>query len=97
MDMVHSVFGCGAVSAAGAGYIGSGAERRVVRIGSCPKRNGWQGSPLGGDRVVGVRLEDGTEHRADIVVCAADGHRAIFDWLGGKYVDDEIRDLLGSF
>jgi phytoene dehydrogenase-like protein len=40
---------------------------------------------------VGVRLEDGTEHRADMVVCAADGHRAIFDWLGGKYVDDEIR------
>jgi phytoene dehydrogenase-like protein len=44
-----------------------------------------------GDRAVGVRLADGTEHRADIVVSAADGHTTIFDMLEGKYVSDEIR------
>jgi phytoene dehydrogenase-like protein len=43
------------------------------------------------DRAVGVRLEDGTEHRADIVISAADGHTTIFDMLDGKYVNDEIR------
>ena len=45
------------------------------------------------DRAVGVRLEDGSEHRADIIVWAGDGHTAIYDILGGKYLNDEIRDM----
>ncbi len=44
------------------------------------------------DRAVGVRLADGTEHRGDITISAADGHATIFDMLGGKYVDGRIRD-----
>jgi phytoene dehydrogenase-like protein len=48
-------------------------------------------SPVGGaDRAVGVRLEDGTEHRADVVISAADGHATIFDWLEAKYVVTQI-------
>jgi phytoene dehydrogenase-like protein len=43
------------------------------------------------DRAVGVRLADGTEHRADAVISAADGHATIFDMLEGKYVSDKIR------
>jgi len=43
------------------------------------------------DRAVGVKLEDGSEHRADYVVSAADGHFTIFDLLGGRYVDDKVR------
>jgi len=43
------------------------------------------------DRAVGVRLEDGTEHRADVVISAADGHATIFDMLGGHYIDDTIK------
>jgi len=42
-------------------------------------------------RAVGIRLVDGTEHRADWIVSAADGHTTIFDMLDGKYVDDTIR------
>ena len=42
------------------------------------------------ERAVGVRLTDGTEHRADIVISAADGRTTIFDMLDGKYVDDRI-------
>jgi len=42
-------------------------------------------------RAIGVRLADGTEHRADRVISAADGRTTIFDMLGGKYVDDKIR------
>jgi phytoene dehydrogenase-like protein len=45
------------------------------------------------DRAVGIRLEDGSEHRADIVVWAGDGHTVIFDILGGKYLDDRIREI----
>jgi len=43
------------------------------------------------DKAVGVRLTDGTEHRADIVISAADGRTTIFDMLDGKYIDDKIR------
>ena len=43
------------------------------------------------DKAVGIRLTDGTEHRGDIVVSAADGHATIFDLLDGKYVNDKIR------
>jgi phytoene dehydrogenase-like protein len=42
-------------------------------------------------RAVGVRLADGTEHRADDVVSAADGRTTIVEMLGGRYVNDEIR------
>jgi len=40
---------------------------------------------------VGVRLADGSEHRADVVISAADGRATIFELLGGRYADDEIR------
>jgi phytoene dehydrogenase-like protein len=49
------------------------------------------------DRAVGIRLEDGTEHRADIVVWAGDGHTLIFDILGGRYLNEEIRDMYGNW
>jgi len=45
-----------------------------------------------GDKAVGVRLADGSEHHADAVVSAADGYSTIFSMLGGRYVDGKIRD-----
>lgn len=42
-------------------------------------------------RATGVRLADGSEHHASIVISAADGHATIFKLLGGEYVDDRIR------
>ncbi|MHB1651503.1 MAG: phytoene desaturase family protein [Desulfitobacteriaceae bacterium] len=42
------------------------------------------------DHAVGVQLADGTEHRADLIVSAADGHATIFDMLDGQYVNEEI-------
>jgi phytoene dehydrogenase-like protein len=47
-------------------------------------------------RAVGVRLEDGSEHEADLVISAADGHATIFDMLEGRYVDKEIRERYES-
>ncbi len=44
------------------------------------------------DRACGVRLEDGTERRADVVIWAADGHTLLFDLLGGRYLSDELRE-----
>ncbi len=43
------------------------------------------------NRAVGVRLSDGSEHRSDLVISAADGHAMIFDLLGGRYCDETIR------
>jgi len=43
------------------------------------------------DRAVGVRLSDGSERRADIVISNADGYTTLFGMLGGRYLDDRIR------
>lgn len=45
-----------------------------------------------GDKAVGVRLADGSEHRVERVISAADGHTTIFKMLDGKYVDDKTRE-----
>jgi phytoene dehydrogenase-like protein len=45
------------------------------------------------DCAAGICLEDGAEMRADKIVWAGDGHTAIFDILGGKYLDDRIRKM----
>lgn len=45
-----------------------------------------------GDRAVGVRLADGSEHRAGRVISAADGYTTIFKMLDGKYADEKTRE-----
>jgi len=47
-------------------------------------------SGKGCDRAVGVRLEDGSEHRADVVISNADGYATICEMLGGRYTTDLI-------
>ncbi|MBM4452396.1 MAG: NAD(P)/FAD-dependent oxidoreductase [Chloroflexi bacterium] len=44
------------------------------------------------DRAVGVSLIDGSTHRADVVISAADGHSTIFKMLGGRYVTKKTRE-----
>jgi phytoene dehydrogenase-like protein len=44
-----------------------------------------------GGRAIGVRLADGTEYGADLVVSAADGHSTIYELLDGKFLNSEIR------
>jgi phytoene dehydrogenase-like protein len=45
------------------------------------------------DQAVGVRLYDDSEWRTDYVVSAADGRATIFDWLGGRYTNDRLRNM----
>lgn len=49
------------------------------------------------DKAVGIKLADGTEHHADIIISAADGHTTIFDMLEGKYVDDKIQGYYENY
>lgn len=44
------------------------------------------------DAAVGVELEGGERVMADWVVSAADGHATLFDLLGGKYLDEALRN-----
>nr|AWO77089.1 NAD(P)/FAD-dependent oxidoreductase [Streptomyces sp.] len=48
------------------------------------------------DRAVGVRLSDGREFRADIVVSACDGHATTMKLLKGRYLPEEYRRLYTS-
>lgn len=49
------------------------------------------------NRAKGIRLEDGSEERAEHIVWAADGHTLIFDLLGGRYISDDIRRMYGQW
>jgi phytoene dehydrogenase-like protein len=42
-------------------------------------------------RAVGVRLADGSEHRADVVISNADGRKTIMGLLGSRFMNDRIR------
>lgn len=44
------------------------------------------------DVAVGVLLSDGPEHRADVIVSAADGRSTIYDMLEAKYIDEKIEN-----
>jgi phytoene dehydrogenase-like protein len=43
-----------------------------------------------GERAVGIRLADGSEERADVVISAGDGHATIFKLLEGTYANPSI-------
>ena len=44
------------------------------------------------NRAVGVRLTNGSDHHADVVVSSTDGYNTIFKMLGGRYVDDKTKE-----
>lgn len=48
------------------------------------------------DAVKGIRLSDGTEHRADLVISNADGRKTIREMLGNKYTDKRIGEYCGE-
>jgi phytoene dehydrogenase-like protein len=48
------------------------------------------------NRAVGVRLTDGTELRADIIVSNANGHATIFEMLGGRFTNRAIRSYYSA-
>jgi phytoene dehydrogenase-like protein len=49
-----------------------------------------------GDRAVGVRLADGSEHRADVIVSTSYGPATVHELLGGRYTDERIRAAYSS-
>lgn len=75
-----------------------GIERRYIALGGkITFKAKVEKILVDNGRVAGVRLADDTEHRADIVVSACDGHNTIFGMLEGKFVNDEINNFYTSF
>jgi phytoene dehydrogenase-like protein len=69
-------------------------ERRYLGLGGEIRYNTKVAEVLvEADRAVGVRLSDGRELRADIVVSACDGPSTVLGLLGGRYMDDAYREL----
>ncbi|TDV54217.1 phytoene dehydrogenase-like protein [Actinophytocola oryzae] len=69
-------------------------EQRYLRLGGEVTYNAKVSRILvENDRAVGIRLDDGTEHRADIVVSAADGRTTMMDFLDGAYLTEDYRKL----
>lgn len=48
------------------------------------------------DRACGVHTQDGTEHRADVVISAADLYSTQVEMLEGRYVDQKMRDYFSA-
>ncbi len=49
-----------------------------------------------GSRAVGIRLEDGSEVRADIVISAADAHATLSHMLGDRFTTEQFREMFKS-
>lgn len=69
-------------------------EERYLRLGGKLTYNAKVEEILvENDRAVGIRLSDGREHFADVVVSASDGHSTIMKLLKGKYVNETYKRL----
>ena len=69
-------------------------ERRYISLGGKIHYNSKVSKIIvENNKATGVQLADGTIHRGDIIISAADGHHTIFNLLDGKYVNKKIRDM----
>jgi phytoene dehydrogenase-like protein len=90
--------GDGGWPAGGSMALSRNIEKRYLRLGGEIAYNAMVTKVLVKDnKAVGVQLEDGSEHFADIVVSAADGYTTIFNMLEGKYINDLIRAYYASY
>jgi phytoene dehydrogenase-like protein len=72
-------------------------EKRFLQLGGSVRYHAHvQSIIVEDDRAVGVRLSDGSELRADIVVSNANGHATIYGMLDGRYTSPAIRAYYGA-
>jgi len=84
-----------------AGYVIGGAlalvksiEKRYRKLGGQIYFNSRVAKILvENEKAVGIKLTDGREYRADYVISACDGRTVIFDMLGGKYINETIKNM----
>lgn len=72
-------------------------ERRYLNLGGeIEYRSRVEKVLVENGRAIGIRLNNGVEHRSDMVISAADGHATIFQMLDGRYLNDAIREYYSS-
>jgi phytoene dehydrogenase-like protein len=82
----------------GSSALSSNIERRYLELGGqIAYRSKVVKILVENDKAVGVQLEDGSKHFADLVVSTADGYSTIFNMLEGRYVSDRIRAYYNSY
>lgn len=71
-------------------------EERYVELGG-KVRYGTkvEGILVEADVAVGLRTTAG-EMRADAIIAASDWHTTVFDWLGGRYQDHDLKEMLSK-
>jgi phytoene dehydrogenase-like protein len=90
----------GWLHAKNAGYVIGGSlelalnmEKRYYELGGkISYRSGVEKILVEDGSAVGIKLTNGTEHKADYIVSAADGHSTIWEMLEGKFVDSTIEN-----
>jgi phytoene dehydrogenase-like protein len=76
----------------GAAEFAKSIEKRYLELGGKVHYGSRVGKILvENNKAMGVRLADGSEHRADVVISNADGRKTIFDMLDGKYINEIVR------
>lgn len=81
-----------AVPAGGSLEFSKSIEKNYLKLGGKINYNSQVKNILiEGNRAVGVRLADGSEHRSDIVISDIYARTVIFDMLNGRYVSESIR------
>jgi phytoene dehydrogenase-like protein len=101
LPMIMFIMVLGLQHAKSAGYVVGGAlalvksiEKRYKELGGEIHFNSKVVKILvENDKAVGIKLADGKEYRADYIVSASDGRTAIFDLLGGKFIDETIKNM----
>jgi len=75
-----------------------GIEQRYLNLGgTIHYRSPITEILVDNNRAAGVKLSDGSIHRGDIVISAADGRTTIFELLGGKYIDSKIQEYYNEY
>jgi phytoene dehydrogenase-like protein len=100
MSALILIYTLGWLSAKNAGYIVGGSmelslamEKRYYDLGGKVNyKSGVERILVENGKAVGIKTVDGTEHKADCVISAADGHSTVYEMLEGKFTDETISD-----
>jgi phytoene dehydrogenase-like protein len=99
--MARTIELLGLLHSKSAGYVTGGTlalvrpiEKRYLELGGKINFNSRVAKILvENNKAAGIRLADGTEHRTDYIISAGDGRTAIFEMLGGKYLNETIKNM----
>jgi phytoene dehydrogenase-like protein len=105
MPMLALIYTLALLSKKDAGYPIGGSlafsnsiEKRYLNLGGKINYNSRVSKILVEDGFArGIKLVNGNQYSADIIISAADGHCTIYNMLGGEFIDKEIESYYKDF